>query len=459
MKLLPLETIARWVDGTLTQGGNIGIQSVVVRSRELETGGLLFNVARETPADFLRHCPRGGCAVVTDMDFAAAAGEPSAAVVRVKDVGAAYWAFVTAYRGLFEIPVIGVTGTCGKTTTKEMLRHILEGKYRVTSTYRSYNARRRHLGYLMEIDERTQAAVYEMGVAAPGDMQAACRYFRPQVGVITNIGVDHLAAFGSLDAYIRAKAEMVRGLEGRSTLILNMDDENTRTISLAGYQGRVMYFGTDGKADFQIRSFRQESGKVSFVLRHAGADYPVTVPGHGGFTAFNAAAAIAAAYAVGFDMRGACERMADFRPVESHFEEKRGAAGSTVIDDTWSTNPTSTMAALGLLRELSAGRTTVAALGRMSLLGRQSEPYHIECGRKAAELGIDYLVVIGEDARAIGEGALQGGMSPERVIYCRGEEDTADALLKLLDSHTVALVKTSMIQSFSGLIDRITVSD
>lgn len=459
MKLLSLETIARWVDGTFTQGGDRSIRNVAIRSRDLEADGVLFNTAREAPAYFLRHCPRGGCAVVTDMDFTAVSREPSVAIIRVKDIGTAYWQFVAAYRGLFDIPVIGVTGTCGKTTTKEMIAHILAGKYRVNSTYKSYNARRRHLGYLLEIDESTQAAVYEMGVAVPGDMRVACRYFRPQVGVMTNIGVDHLAAFGTLEAYIQGKAEMVRELGQRSTLVLNMDDENIRTISLAGYPGRVLYFGTDEKADFRINSVRQADGRVQFILRHGDIDYPIRVPGCGEFTAFNAAAAVAAAYAVGFDVSTAGERLAGFQPVERHFEFKRGASGSTVIDDTWSTNPTSAMAALKLLRDVSAGRTTVAALGRMALLGRQSGPYHIECGRKVAELGIDYLVVVGDDARAIGEGALQGGMDPSHVIFCREVEDSAAALLKLLNRHAVALVKTTMMESFSGLIDRITVSD
>ena len=459
MKQLSLETIARWVDGRILQGGDRSIRSVATRSRDLETDGMLFNTAREAPAYFLRHCPRGGCAVVTDTDFAAVSREPSAAVVRVKDIGAAYWQFVAAYRGLFDIPVIGVTGTCGKTTTKEMIAHILAGKYRVNSTYKSYNARRRHLSYLLEIDESTQAAVYEMGVAVPGDMRVACRYFRPQVGVMTNIGVDHLAAFGTLEAYIQGKAEMVHELGARSTLVLNMDDENIRSIRLAEYPGRVLYFGTGEKADFRIHSVRQADGEVQFILRHGEIDYPIRVPGCGEFTAFNAAAAVAAAYAVGYDVSAAGERLAGFRPVERHFEFRRGAAGSTVIDDTWSTNPTSAAAALELLRSLSAGRTTVAALGRMSLLGRQRGSYHIECGRKAAKLGIDYLVVVGDDARAIGDGALQGGMDSRHVIFCHGEEDSVAALLRLLDSRTIALVKTTMMESYSGLIDRITVSE
>ena len=452
MKNLSVNTVARVTGSKIVVGSeSLVISSAAAVARYLGRGGLLFE-------DF----PKGGLpeeclpfAVVTARSEYFA-GMKDITILKTENVEKAYWSFVAYYRSLFRIPVIGVTGTCGKTTTKEMIRHILSEKYRVTATYKSYNAQFRHFGYLMEIDETTQAGVYEMGVAAPGDLKICCRYFKPQIGVITNIGVDHIQAFGSLDAYIRAKAEFLEELGDQGILILNADDENIRKIDFGGYHGRVVSFGTGAGSDFRITRFRQQKNYVEFALRFRNSVFPFRVPGYGEFTACNASAAAAAAYAAGIAPEKAARRMETFQSVERHFELKEGIGGSTVIDDTWSTNPTSAVAAVKLMKSISQGRKTVAVLGKMSLLGVQSGEYHRRTGEQIAQIGIDRLILLGDGAAEIGKGALNGGMDPENVIFCGSIGQAAGILRRLLDRETIALIKTSMLGSYKTLTDAVT---
>jgi UDP-N-acetylmuramoyl-tripeptide--D-alanyl-D-alanine ligase len=456
MRKLPLKTIVQQMNGEIVQGtNNLEIQRLATRTKRLRQGTLLLDLEPDIPVnpDFYRS--DFPCAVVTRRpDEFGTAGE-NLTIVRVSDMEEAYWRFVEFYRDGFNIPVVGVTGTCGKTTTKEMIRHILAGTYRVNATYKSYNASFRHLGYLLEIDERTQAAVYEMGVAIPGDLRVSCRHFKPRIGVITNIGIDHLQGFGSLAAYTAAKAEILEGLEFQGTLILNGDDANIAKIDLTKYYGEIIYFGQGDRSRFKASKITQEQKTVRFILEYQGRTYPICFPGYGEFNVYNATAAIAAASALGISIEESRARLESFQNVEKHFQLKAGIYGSIIVDDTWSTNPTSVEAALRLLKSLSRGKKSIAVLGKMALLGRESAQYHYRIGEKAALLGIDHLIAMGEGTEEIGCGALKTGMSRDHVYLCPDSEQALAVLDKILDQNSIALIKTSMLSSYADLVTQI----
>jgi UDP-N-acetylmuramoyl-tripeptide--D-alanyl-D-alanine ligase len=456
MKNLPLKTIVEVVNGDIQKGtDDFVIESFVTRTKRLKQGALLFDLYHEENIN-TDSCPKGrSCAIVTDTPANFSGLGENITVIQVVDINEACWKFIEFYRSLFKIPVIGVTGTCGKTTTKEMIKHILSENYKVNATYKSYNALYRDLGYLLDIDDDTQAAVYEMGVASPGDLNTSCRYFKPQVGVITNIGIDHLQAFGTLSAYIMAKAEFLEGLGFEGTLILNADDENIKKIDLEKYKGNVITFGFDDQAYFKASNVQHTKGGLKFTLQYNDNVYNLFIPGYGEFNVMNATAAIAAAHAIGFDINEAGGRLASFRNVERHFEFNRGINGSTVIDDTWSTNPTSTEAALKLLKTLSQGKKTIAALGRMCLLGKRSSEYHYKIGEKVAEIGIDQLIAIGDGASEIGLGAIQKGMDWDSVYFCKDSDETYEVLKKALNENSISLVKTTMEASYADLMNKI----
>jgi UDP-N-acetylmuramoyl-tripeptide--D-alanyl-D-alanine ligase len=456
MKNLPLKLIVEKINGKLEQGtDNLIIDDLVTRTKKLMHGGVLFDLYHDQYINPALYDKNYSCAIITDKPANFRGLGENITIIQVSKINEAYWKFTEFYRNIFNIPVIGVTGTCGKTTTKEMIKHILSGTYKVNATYKSYNASFRNLGYLLSINDETQVAVYEMGVASAGDIKTSCMYFKPQVGIITNIGIDHLQAFGTLDAYIKAKAEFLEGLGFRGTLILNADDENIKQIDLQKYRGKIIYFGFDEQSHFKILNITQVKEGLKFALQYRYKIYHFSTPGYGEFNVYNAIAAIAATHAIGFDIKEAGERLASFHHVEKHFEFNKGINGSTIIDDTWSTNPTSAKAALKLLKYLSQGKKTIAVLGEMSLLGNQSNKYHCKIGEKVADIGIDQLIVIGDGAVEIGLGALQKGMKHDNVYFCKGSGETYEVLKESLDENSLALVKTSMTASHSDLMEKI----
>ena len=460
MKRLPLKLIIASLNGSILQGtDNLIIQDLVTRISRINRDTLLFDLHYDKSINLTKCQKNFSYAIVTDRPASFAGLSENITILRVAEINEAYLKFVDFYRNSLNIPVIGVTGTCGKTTTKEMIKHILAGTYKVNATYKSYNALFRNFGYLLEIDEDTQAAVYEMGVAYPGDLKTSCRYFKPQVGIITNIGIDHLQGLGTLDAYIKAKAEILEGMGFKGTLILNADDANIQKIDLTQFQGQVSYFGSGDRVHFRVMNLAHEKGFLKFTLQYQDRSYQVLIPGLAEFNAYNATAAIAAAHAIGLPVAEAVARLASFQNVEKHFEFKTGINGSTIIDDTWSTNPTSTEAALKLLKSLSEGRRTIAVLGKMSLLGRQSSKYHSQIGAKLADLGIDQLIVIGEGADEIGHGAIANGMDQKNVYFSKDPDATYAILQKSLDQNSIALVKTSMLVSSQDLMERIICKD
>ena len=457
MKRLPLKIIIEIMNGKIEQGtDNLIIDDIVTGTKRIKQGTLFFDLKRGQNNNPNNPSKNGPYAIVTDRPTEFVGLGESTTIVQVAEISEAYWKFVDFYRNIFNIPVIGVTGTCGKTTTKEMIKHILAGTYKVNATYKSYNALFRNLGYLLDINEDTQAAVYEMGVAFSGDLKTSCRYFKPQVGIITNIGIDHLQGFGTLDAYIKAKAEFLEGLGYKGTLILNADDENIHKDRLIlNIKGNIIYFGFGNGSHFKASNITHEKGVLKFILQFEDRTYHFSIPGHGEFNVYNATAAIAAAHVIGLEIEEAGARLASFQNVEKHFEFNDGINGSTIIDDTWSTNPTSTEAALKLLKSLSQGKKTIAVLGKMSLLGNQSDQYHYKTGEKVADIGIDQLIVIGDGAAQIGRGALQKGVNKDNVYFCRDSDETYEVLKKTLDKNSIALVKTSMLASYTDLLAKI----
>jgi UDP-N-acetylmuramoyl-tripeptide--D-alanyl-D-alanine ligase len=361
-------------------------------------------------------------------------------IVSVRRTEHAYWKFVRFYRSLFQIPVIGVTGTSGKTTTTEMLKAILSRQFRVQSTYDGKNSLSYNLPYLLGIDESTEAAVLEMGVSHPGCIENSCKYFRPQVGIILNIGVYHLLGCGTFDKYLTAKAEMVQGIAPNGTLILNADDEHIAKIDLSSFAGKVVYFGRSERCHFRALNVKYADGGMTFVLQFENHFYPLFVAGYGEHNVFNALAALAAAHAVGMDIAETGKGLSSFEPVRAHLEFRPGPRGSTIINDTWNCTPPSMASALHVLHETAERRKKIAVLGYMPQLGENGTEEYDSMAEKVLGEGVDQLVVIGE-AQRIGRKAIQLGMNKQRVHFCESGEEVYQALRPFLDPGSLILFK------------------
>ncbi|RBW69446.1 Mur ligase family protein [Bacillus taeanensis] len=445
MKTLFLQEILKQTGGTIIQGsGNPLIQSVTYRPKKISDHTLLFHRYKDMSLKKKLFQKYKSVVVMTDVPEMFQNLSSSVMIVKVNEVEEVYWKFVNYYRGIFSIPVIGITGTCGKTTTKEMVKHILRKYHKVHSTFLSNNQRSLNLKYLLGMDDETEAAVFEMPVASPGYLTNTIHYFQPNIRILLNIDVYHLRDSKTPEAYMKAKAEIINGLNRETgIIIINNDDENIRKVLDVTEFKQVIRFGIDKKCDFQAKKIQYEKDGMTFTLFYKNQSYPVYVPGYGKGNVYNSLAAIAAASSTGMEIRECCERLASFRQMKEHLQFHNGRGGCTVIDDTWNAAPLSMAASLDVLKETAETKKKVAILGYMPQLGDSSyaKEQYVKMGEKAAASKLDLLFVVGEQAKEIGNKAIALGMNPKNVHFVSTGTEIYQILRPLLTRDTAILFK------------------
>lgn len=364
-------------------------------------------------------------------------------VLRVKSTLQAYWKFIEYYRGLFDIPVVALTGTCGKTTTKEMIKHIASKDWNVQASISSKNEPRQSLPYLIGIDQTTKAAVFELGLGNTGNIKHQCMIYQPTIGIITNIGVHHLDGCKNLEGYIKAKSEIVEGISPDGTLIINADDENTKKVPLQLFKGKIITIGVHGKADYKASNIQFTNNGMQFTLQVSNEKYTVFVPGYGEHQVYNALAAIAAIKEMGLSIHQAISRLKTFKPMARHLEFSTGIGESTIVDDTWTNNPTSVEAALKVLDTIGKDKKIILILGDIKRLGLFEEKYHREIGSMVAERNIDTLITIGKRAEHIAAQAKKDGTNAKVHIF-QEVKGILEILKPKLDKDTIVLIKGPM---------------
>lgn len=371
-------------------------------------------------------------------------------VIKVRNLVQAYWKFIEYYRDLFHIPVVTITGTCGKTTTKEIIKHILCKDWNVQASESSKNEPRRSFPYLMGIDEKTEVAVFEHGLGNSGNIKHQCMIYQPTIGIITNIGAHHLDGCKNLEGYIKAKSEIVEGIRQGGTLILNSDDENTKKVPLHSFKGKIIYFGSDKRSDFRASNIKFANNGMNFLLHYNNNTFEAYIPGYGEHQVYNALAAIAAINEMGMDIKKAISRLATFKNMIRHLEFSTGINGSTIIDDTWTNNPTSVEAALKVLDNIGKGKNVILILGDINRLGNFEKKYHREIGSLVAKRNIHTLITIGSKAEDIAKQAIQDGSNANIHIF-KDVNGIKNIIDPILDSKAILLIKGPM--SSRSMID------
>lgn len=380
-------------------------------------------------------------AIITDKSQQVTSKEVT--IVKVDDVDVAYWKFIRDYRSMISIPVIAVTGTSGKTTTKEMIYHLLSGDLTVAHTNSTNNSRTAHLMHLLSMGEETEAAVFETAVGAPGDLTNAAAYLQPNIGIITNIGEHHLNYCKTIEAYIAAKGELCKALEPDGLLIVNADDVNTRKLDLRNFRGAMLTFGVHGDSDFQAEDIAySQKGMYMTVVLHQ-QRYRMYVPGLGEHQVYNALAAIAAATALGMDMFRIAERLRTYEPLNRQMQIIQGMNQSTIIDDTWSITTTSLGAALKVLQAIGKGKKKIAIIGTITDLGSWGYIIHENAGNMIAKSGIDVLITIGEHARIMADVVKRRNTGCEVHAYINHHR-AYELLQERMSKDTITLIKGDM---------------
>ncbi len=368
------------------------------------------------------------------------AGEP--VCILVDDPLAALQRLAAAWRARFAPRVVGITGSVGKTTTKEIAAAVLRQRYVTLKNRGNLN---NEIGLpltVLELDEHHQRVVLEMGMYDVGEIAHLCRIAQPHVGVVTNVGPVHLERLGTVERIAQAKAELVEALPADGVAILNADDPLVATMA-GRTRAQVFWYGLSRDADLwadEIEGVGLEG--IRFRFHHQAEILHVRVPLLGRHSVHTALRAAAVGLVEGLSweeiVRGLQQLDVQLRLIAS-----RGLNGATLLDDTYNASPASTMAALNLLADLPVqnGRR-IAVLGDMLELGSYEEEGHRKVGVRAADV-VDLLVTVGQRAQLIAEEALAAGLAPDKVLALDDAEAALAALRSILGPGDVVLVKGS----------------
>lgn len=339
-----------------------------------------------------------------------------------------------------DIQIVGITGSVGKTSTKELTHAVLSQQHVTLKTPKNYN---NEIGLpltILQLAAKHTHAVLEMGMYDKGEIALLCTIAQPQIGVVTNIGPVHMSRLGSVEAIVEAKRELIESLPEDGVAILNRDDE--RVMSMAPHtKARVFTYGLTGEADLwasDIRSMGMEG--IRFVFHYQGEDWPVAVPLLGRHSVHTCLRATAVALNMGMNWE---EIINGLRGQQSQLRlvTVRGPHNSLILDDTYNASPDSVIAALNLLSDLDGRR--IAVLGDMLELGSAEEISHRLVGRRAMTVA-DILVTVGERGKIIADEALEAGMSSEQVHICDTTDQATAVLEHQITAEDIILVKGSL---------------
>jgi UDP-N-acetylmuramoyl-tripeptide--D-alanyl-D-alanine ligase len=427
------------------------LASVSVDSRRINAGGLFVALRAERDGHEFANGAVAAGAVAVLVERPVAGLPPDAGVVRVADTGVALGALGAHARARLgeAVPVVGITGSTGKTSTKDLTAAALGSRLAVSASPASWN---NEIGVpltLLGTEERAGAVVLEMGSRRIGHIAALAAMARPRVGVITNVGIAHAEFFGSRAEVARAKGELVEALPPGGTAVLSADDDTTP--ALAGRtRATVLTAGLDPSADVAVSNLRLDADlRPSFHLDTPwGALEVGPIPVRGAHQATNAALAVAVAGALGVDLEAAATGLTSATGSAWRMELSRTPAGLVVLNDAYNANPASMAAALRALQGLNGGGRRFAVLGHMAELGAVSDEEHRRIGRLAASAGVVVVVAVGREAAPLAEGAAEAGAA---VVHVESSDAALAVLAGQLRSGDVVLVKASRVVGLEAL--------
>jgi UDP-N-acetylmuramoyl-tripeptide--D-alanyl-D-alanine ligase len=433
------------------------IKGVSIDSRTIRTGELFVAIRgdRFDGHDFVPDAIQKGAwgavveRVALETRYAAMSGLRN--VIPVEDTLLSLQEMSMMHRRKFSIPVIAVTGSNGKTTTKEMLAAVLSQRGPVLKTEGNLN---NHIGVpltLFKLTTEHRAAIIEMGMSGLGEIGVLTRLALPSIGIITNIGPAHLQFLGSTDVVAQAKGELLEGMSSDGTAVLNADDRYFDALR-ARFSGRTVSFGIERPADIRATNIEQQRDLTDFHLHARGRSVVVRLRAVGLHNVANALAATAAALALDLPLETVKFGLEAFRPASLR-TEVREVQGRIVLVDCYNANPASMLAALQALSALAGGRRTVAVLGDMLELGDASDAAHREVGAAVARTGAGLLIAVGPLARRIAEGARDAGMMTDRVLTAESTDRAAALIRDRSRPGDVVLVKGSRAMKMETILE------
>ena len=399
--------------------------------------------------DFLPQCFENG--VTACLSQKVVAPKNGAVVLLVPDTGKALLDLTAYYRDLFDIPYIGVTGSVGKTTTKDMIASVVSQKYNTLWTQGNYNNEVGVPLTMFRIEEHHEAAVIEMGMNHFGEIDRIAKAVRPHIGVISNVGVAHIEHLGSREGILKAKCEMLGHMDESGVAILNADNDMLQTLE-GKLPQKTVWFGIGNKKDFYADEIEQIGlEKTACTIHTPIGDIRVDVPIPGVHMVLNALSAAAVGVELGLTLEQVKVGIETFKATKNRMSIETTKDGITILNDVYNSNPVSCKASIDILAN-AEGRK-IAMLGFMGELGDYAEEGHREVGAHAAEKGIDVLYCIGDFCDHMADAAKKAGM--QEVYYMETQEEFWEKGMPTLKEGDTILLKASRSREFEKTVAKL----
>ena len=441
---LRFDEVTKAVNGTLAGRGDAEVQGYSIDTRTLNPGDLFFAVRgpRFDGHDFIQQAIEKKAAGVVVEDTGIAVS-PGSNVVTVRSTVEALQNLARFVRRQWGGPIVGVTGSAGKTTTKEMIAAVLSRKFKVLRSIGNFNNEFGLPLCLLRIERSQTMAVLEMGMSAKGEIRALAAIAEPNEGVITNVNPVHLEFFDSIEGIAEAKAELLAGLVEPRVAYLNNDDPRVRAMARK-FSGKVVTYGRESEATFRAHQVRDLGlGGTAFTVRHEGRDTDFVLPLLGQHNVSNAVAAIAVGIGHEIPWSDVRSAIAGIRPEKKRGEVVRFSEGFDVIDDSYNSNPKALTEMIRFVGKLEGYSRKIIVAGEMLELGASSAELHRDCGREAARAGAALIVGVQGEARSVLEGAREAGVEGERLKFASNSAEAGELLARTVRSGDVVLIKGS----------------
>ena len=452
MRPFTVEEIIKAVEGTLVCGekGNM-VYGICTDSRKAKPGELFFPLKGENHDghDFLNQVLEAGCRTMVVSDegkvpkraFFAQPGD--ADIIVVDDTTAALQKLASYYLDCLPLrKKIAVTGSVGKTSTRDMLYYVMSTTFKTGRNLKNYNNGFGLPLSIMDFAPDTEVAILEMGMSSAGEIETLARLARPDIAIITNIGVSHIENLGSREGILKAKLEVTSCFDDHSVLVINADNDMLTPENVKGPY-RVITVGSGDNCSYRINDVCDFGDKgIEYTLCHDGNKYRINLPVPGAHNAINSSLAVAAAGLMGISPETAIKGFEQAELTEKRLNIKKQGR-IKVIDDTYNACPDSMKSAINTLMstDVEKGGRRVAVLGDMFELGGESSAAHMEVGRYAGEKGPDILIAVGKDAGFIAQGAA--ALGADRVLWYETREDFEREIPSVIRPSDVVLVKAS----------------
>ncbi len=418
--------------GRIIQGNqNSIINRISIDSRTLVPGDLFFAIigTRFDGHNFIIEAfnkGASGAVVCKDIGslFQKEEIDKNKIIIEVKDTLSALQDWSKYYKNKFKTFNICITGSNGKTTTKEIIAHILSQKFPLLKTSGNYN---NEIGIpltLLQLNDLHKILVVEMGMRGLGEIETLTNFVSPDLAVITNIGEAHIGLLGSKNNIFRAKTELLRSLDKDGIAVLNRDDPYFSKMLEIAKGKKIITFGLENKSDIMACNIRMIGDRgMKFTLKIKDVENrEIFFPLLGRYNIYNALAASAVAFALEVESNIIERGLVDFKPLDMHMCVNNFYNGIKILNDSYNASPLSVKKALETLVEVAQNHRKIAILGDMLELGEKADFYHHEIGKEIAKLSIDTLITVGERGKIIAQSFLENGAKKDQVFSFKKNE-------------------------------------